>query len=694
MKKLTKILSVLLACAMLFAMAIPATIASAEDKVDIVLETVEAKPGDTGVTLKVFAESAPVWSAVDITFTFDASKLTYKSWAFNSEILNQMGSGEVQALINKNDAANGTVIVAFTTVSTAGGYEGYYPGEYDYLGTIKFDVAPEAKGNLGIAISVNKLCDNLSKDVAYTLTDGGVKVVVEPCAECTDWDQGVVTTPATCEGKGVMTYTCNKCGNTKTEEIAELGHAWGEWRVTKEPTTTEKGERTRVCENDASHVETESIDALPFEGLDIVIETVAGKAGDEVKVKVFVPATPIWSAVDFNFAFDASKITYKSWAFNPAILDQMGSGEVQALINKNDAANGSVIIAFTTVSTAGGYEGYYPGEYDYLGTLTFTVADSVEDGLIPISATINKLVNKDSDDIEYRITNGGVEITSCEHNWVETSRTPATCEEDGEIVYTCSGTCGGTKTEAIPAIGHAWDNGVVTTEPTCSAEGVKTYTCANDATHTKTEAVAINPDAHKYNETGKTAPTCEADGSTVYTCEYCQHEKTEAIPAIGHAWDNGVVTTEPTCTTEGVKTYTCANDATHTKTEAIAINPDAHKIVDKVVVDATCTEAGSETGTCELCQKEVVVEIPALGHDWDEGKVTKEPTADAEGEKTYTCGTCGETKTEAIEKLPAEEKPDDDNTNTGDIALASSAIVALVASAAVLVITRKKRLAK
>jgi len=123
MKKLTKILSVLLACAMLFAMAIPATIASAEDKVDIVLETVEAKPGDTGVTLKVFAESAPVWSAVDITFTFDASKLTYKSWAFNSEILNQMGSGEVQALINKNDAANGTVIVAFTTVSTAGGYE-------------------------------------------------------------------------------------------------------------------------------------------------------------------------------------------------------------------------------------------------------------------------------------------------------------------------------------------------------------------------------------------------------------------------------------------------------------------------------------------------------------------------------------------------------------------------------------------
>ncbi len=696
MKKLTKILSVLLACAMLFAMAIPATIASAAETLDIIVETVEANPGDTGVEVKVFMPSDPNWSAVDLTFNFDASKLTFKKFTRNQEVLDQSDNGDPQVYaLNKDNAANGEVIVAFATATTAGGYEGYYGGEYDYLGVLVFDVAADAKGMCDIRVSVGKLVNKDQQDVEYTATSGGIKAKVEPCAECTDWDQGVVTTPATCEGKGVMTYTCTKCGNTKTEEIAELGHAWGEWEVTKNPTTTEKGERTRVCANDASHVETEAIDALPFEGLDVIVETVNAKAGDTgVEVKLFVPSSPVWSAADFVINFDATKLTFKKFVLNQEVKDQGDNGDPQVYaLNKDNAANGEVIVAFATATTAGGYEGYYGGEYDYLGTFTFDVPEGVADGLIEITATIGKLVNKDQQDVEYRVTNGGVEITSCEHNWVETSRTPATCEADGEIVYTCSGTCGGTKTEAIPAIGHAWDNGVVTTEPTCSAEGVKTYTCANDASHTKTEAVAINPDAHKYNETGKTAPTCEADGSTVYTCEYCQHEKTEAIPAIGHAWDNGVVTTEPTCTTEGVKTYTCANDATHTKTEAIAINPDAHKIVDKVVVDATCTEAGSETGTCELCQEKVVVEIPALGHDWDEGKVTKEPTADAEGEKTYTCGTCGETKTEAIEKLPAEEKPDD-NTNTGDIALASSAIVALVASAAVLVITRKKRLAK
>ncbi len=41
-------------------------------------------------------------------------------------------------------------------------------------------------------------------------------------------------------------------------------------------------------------------------------------------------------------------------------------------------------------------------------------------------------------------------------------------------------------------------------------------------------------------------------------------------------------------------------------------------------------------------------------HSWDDGVVTKEPTYEAQGVKTYTCTACGETQTESIEKL---EKP-------------------------------------
>ncbi|MCD8286377.1 MAG: hypothetical protein LUD50_04040 [Clostridia bacterium] len=38
------------------------------------------------------------------------------------------------------------------------------------------------------------------------------------CSECDhDWDEGTVTTDGTCQTPGIMTYTCNKCGATKTE---------------------------------------------------------------------------------------------------------------------------------------------------------------------------------------------------------------------------------------------------------------------------------------------------------------------------------------------------------------------------------------------------------------------------------------------------------------------------------------------
>ena len=73
------------------------------------------------------------------------------------------------------------------------------------------------------------------------------------------WNSGVVTKAATCEAEGVRTYTCTVCGDTKTEAIAATGHDWGAWTVTKQPTRTQPGEKQRVCKNDPSHVEKETI---------------------------------------------------------------------------------------------------------------------------------------------------------------------------------------------------------------------------------------------------------------------------------------------------------------------------------------------------------------------------------------------------------------------------------------------------
>ena len=72
--------------------------------------------------------------------------------------------------------------------------------------------------------------------------------------------------------------------------------------------------------------------------------------------------------------------------------------------------------------------------------------------------------------------------------------------------------------------------------------------------------------------------------------------------------------------------------------------------------EPTCTETGSETSTCSEadCGKTFTHEIPALGHSWDEGKVTKPATETETGTKTFTCTRCSETKTETIPKLPHE----------------------------------------
>ena len=69
---------------------------------------------------------------------------------------------------------------------------------------------------------------------------------------------------------------------------------------------------------------------------------------------------------------------------------------------------------------------------------------------------------------------------------------------------------------------------------------------------------------------------------------------------------------------------------------------------DAVVTAPTCTEKGYTTHTCACGDSYVDTYVDALGHAWDSGKVTKEPTETETGVKTFTCTRCGETRTETI----------------------------------------------
>ena len=72
------------------------------------------------------------------------------------------------------------------------------------------------------------------------------------------------------------------------------------------------------------------------------------------------------------------------------------------------------------------------------------------------------------------------------------------------------------------------------------------------------------------------------------------------------------------------------------------------------VTAPTCTAKGYTTHTCACGNSYVDTYTDALGHAWDNGKVTKQPTEAETGVKTFTCTRCGETKTETIPKLAHE----------------------------------------
>ena len=153
-----------------------------------------------------------------------------------------------------------------------------------------------------------------------------------------------------------------------------------------------------------------------------------------------------------------------------------------------------------------------------------------------------------------------------------------------------------------------------------------------------------------YGTTENTVPaTCGADGRIDTVCSNCGDViATEVIPATGaHTWDNGTVTTEPTETTPGVRTFTCAV-CSQTKTEVIPAT-GAHTFVFTKNVAPSCTEAGYDLYTCRDCGASEQRNVkPALGHKWDNGTVTAEPTEKDPGTMTYTCTVCGATKTEVI----------------------------------------------
>ena len=94
--------------------------------------------------------------------------------------------------------------------------------------------------------------------------------VIYNCNHMHEFINYVSDNNATCETNCTETAKCTLCDVTDTREIPNtaLGHKWNDWVITKKATMTETGEKQRICKNNSSHIETESIPMLdiPFAG--------------------------------------------------------------------------------------------------------------------------------------------------------------------------------------------------------------------------------------------------------------------------------------------------------------------------------------------------------------------------------------------------------------------------------------------
>ncbi len=194
------------------------------------------------------------------------------------------------------------------------------------------------------------------------------------------------------------------------------------------------------------------------------------------------------------------------------------------------------------------------------------------------------------------------------------------------------------------------------TDPTCTEKGYTLYKCSRceDVDPTKQNEVAAL--GHSDVDT-IVLPTCVEKGYTLHKCSVCGNEERDSETAINpnnHNWSEWQFNNNATCEKNGTETRTCLNNcgnenASETREKENSKLPHNFVAIDQR--DATCTESGHINKKCEDCNYEETEVIAPLGHDWDEGEITKQPTATEKGEKTHNCNRCDETKTEEIPSI-------------------------------------------
>ena len=493
--------------------------------------------------------------------------------------------------------------------------------------------------NKGFTTHTCKRCDNVSVD---TYTDA---------LNHTWGDWSNVTAP-TCTKDGTITRSCSRCEAVDTGTVPALGHDYAESStVDKEPTCLVEGSESkhcsrcdskeevksitatghdftepvytwvaskeactavRVCKNDASHVETETVQAVPTVLREANCETIG-----EVK----------YTATFENEAFEQQEVTVESLALGHTVVTDKA---VEPTCESTGLTEGSHCLVCNTVLVE---QQVLPASgHDWNDGVVTKAPTCVDTGIKEFTCETCGAIRND-------VLDSDADAHKPNTDFVVT--TEATCTTDGVKELFCTLCNESLQSESISATGHKFGEWVVIDSPTCDASGTKKRTCVI-CDFPETEG--LNAAGHKWESTYTVdvPATCESDGSESIHCSVCDIPKeSRPIPATGHNYPDLYATvTEATCTTAGSKVRECK---TCGREDVQPISKLEHVEVTDPAVAVTCTANGKTEGKhCSRCDAVLVAQqdIDATGHSY--GNPSYDWTTDSTCEASVTCSKCGD----------------------------------------------------
>lgn len=497
-----KLLSALMAVILTFgAFSVLATAVETQATLGITTNTTSADVGDI-ITVNVELSENSKLGSLSFNLLYDTDELQYVE-----DSVTVHGIFSLEEIDTRTPGKIFYAAITGTSVTMGGS-----------VLTVQFEVR---KVNCELNLDITEAYDDNDEDVTFSLAERATNAKIV-CAHGRTVEE--ITTEPTHTQTGTKSIVCETCGEViKVESIPATGHTYGEWIEEKIPTCTEDGVEIRNCS--CGETERRTVAALGHddgtwsvskdptcaeEGIRELRCNRCGVLLDTETLPMGQHVYDIWTVV--------KNATCTENGMEESICSICGEKE-------------------TRIISAFGHDG---GEWMISTEPTCTTAGTE----IQKCTVCGEVI-------------GTREVAATDHSYDawETVASP-TCTDKGSEKHTCT-VCGYTETRDVEPAGHVWEHTyTVDKEPTCTEDGSKSIHCT--VCGVVKDSQVIPASGHRYTGEVIQEATCTESGLQHVVCSVCGDKVDEAIPAKGHDWGEWIVDQQATETEAGSRRRECA----------------------------------------------------------------------------------------------------------------------------------------